>query len=54
MDCLLNLFFGHGGPFSEIHLTFGVAGNPDPAVRRSLGAQGLHNINARSASRGQH
>jgi len=39
---------------SEIHLTFGVAGNPYPSVRPSLGAQRLHNINARGASRGQH
>jgi hypothetical protein len=39
---------------SQIHLTFGVAGNPYPRVQRSLGAQRLHNINARSASRGQH
>jgi hypothetical protein len=36
---------------SEIHLTLGVAGNPDPPVRRSLRAQRLHNIDARSASR---
>jgi len=28
--------------------------NPDPPIRRSLGAQRLHNIDAGSACRGQH
>jgi len=42
------------GRCSKIHPRFGVAGNPDLPVLRSLGAQRLHNINTRSASRGQH
>jgi hypothetical protein len=32
----------------------GMKGHPDPPVRRSLGAQRLHHIDARSACRGQH
>jgi hypothetical protein len=44
---------GMGDGCSEIHLTFEVAGNPDPPVRRSLGAQRLHNIDARCACRWQ-
>ena len=42
---------GMGDRCSEIHLKFGVAGNPDPPVRRSLGAQRLHHIDARHACR---
>ena len=44
----------HRRPLFGDHLTFGVAGNPDPPVRRLLGAQRFHNIDARSACRGQH
>ena len=39
---------------SEIDLAFGVADNPSPPVQRSLGAQRLHNIDARSACCWQH
>jgi hypothetical protein len=44
----------HEDRCAEIDLTFGVADNPDPLTRRSLGAQRLHNIDSGSARRGEH